>query len=58
MHVQIKNSLAHLQDIIPTMASIYYIKLKSRPSVRPSVCLHFWHADISVVSALIEMGLA
>ena len=27
-------------------------------SVRPFVCLHFWHANNSAVSALIEMGLA
>ena len=33
---------------------IYYIKLKSRLSVRPSDR----HADISAVSAIIEMGLA
>ena len=36
----------------------YYIKLKSHLSVRPSVCLHFWHADNSAVSARIETGLA
>ena len=37
--------------------SFYYIKLKSRLSVRLSVRI-FWHADISVVSASIETGLA
>ena len=36
---------------------IYYIKLKSHLSVCPSVLI-FWHADISVVSALIETRLA
>ena len=40
---------------------VYYIKLKSRLAVRPSVCLsvrlHFWHAHNSVVGALIKMGL-
>ena len=36
---------------------IYYIKLKSRLSVRPSVCT-FWHADISAMSARIETRLA
>ena len=37
---------------------VYYIKLKSRLFVRPSVCLHFWHADNSAVSARIETRLA
>ena len=37
--------------------TIYYIKLKSRLSVRLSVRI-FWHADISIVSASIETGLA
>ena len=25
MHVQIKHSLAHLQDLIPTLAGLFYI---------------------------------
>ena len=29
-----------------------------KPPVCPSVCLHFWHADNSAVSARIETGLA
>ena len=37
---------------------VYYIKLKSRLSVRPSVCLSDRHAGISAVSAWIEAGLA
>ena len=41
---------------------IYYIKLKSRLSVRPSVCLSVCLSDrlagISVVSACIDVGLA
>ena len=42
----------HLHDRAGTL--VYYIKLKSRLSVR----LSDRHADISVVSAAIEMGLA
>ena len=41
--------------------SFYYIKLKSRLSVRPSVCLSvrtFWPVDISVVCACINFGLS
>ena len=35
----------------------YLLYKAEKPSVRPSVRLHFWHADISVVSAAIRMGL-
>ena len=42
----------HLHDRAGTLASLLYIKLKSRPSVR------LRHADNSAVSAWIETGLA
>ena len=46
----------HLHDRAGTLASLLY--KAEKPSVRPSVCLHFWHAYSSVVSARIETGLA
>ena len=45
----------HLHDRAGTLASLLY------KAEKLSVCLSiliFWHADISVVSALIETGLA
>ena len=45
----------HLHDRAGTLASLLY--KAEKPSVCPSV-LTFWHADISVVSASIEMRLA
>ena len=46
----------HLHDRAGTLASLLY--KAEKPSVRPSVRLHFWYADISVVSASIETGFA
>ena len=46
----------HVRLLIHT--SVYYIKLKSRLSVRLSVCLSDRHAGISAMSAWIEAGLA
>ena len=42
----------HLHDRAGTLASLLY------KAEKLSVCLHFWHADNSPVSARIEMGLA
>ena len=46
----------HLHDRAGTLASLLY--KAEKPSVCLSVRPHFWHADISVVSASIETGLA
>ena len=46
----------HLYDRAGTLASLLY--KAEKPSVSLSVCLHFWHADNSAVSARIETGLA
>ena len=46
----------HLHDSAGTLASLLY--KAEKPSVCLSVRPHFWHADISVVSASIETGLA
>ena len=46
----------HLHDRAGTLASLLY--KAEKPSVCPSVCLHFWHADNSAVSARIETRLA
>ena len=32
MHVQIKSSLAHLQDLIPSLAGIIYVYMQSTPA--------------------------
>ena len=46
----------HLHDRAGTLASLLY--KAEKPSVRLSVCLHFWHAHNSAVFASIETGLA
>ena len=46
----------HLHDRAGTLASLLY--KAEKPSVRLSVLPHFWHADISVMSASIKTGLA
>ena len=45
----------HLHDRAGTVASLLY--KAEKPSVCPSICT-FWYADISVMSARIETGLA
>ena len=48
MHVQIKHSLAHLQDLIPTLAGIKYIsdntsQSRSCKCARPlAICTCIW----------------
>ena len=51
-----KSKVTYCTLLIKRHVYFYYIKLKSRLSVRLSVLI-FWHADTSVMSALIEMGL-
>ena len=46
----------NLHDRAGTLATSLLYKAE-KPSVRSSVHPHFWHADISVVSASIETGL-
>ena len=45
-----------IEHVLCTLGNLLY--KAEKPSVCPSVCLHFWYADNSAVSARIETGLA